>query len=698
MVPGQDGTPINLLAGRGSVDGDWSGDGIANHWYAAYDPSVFTPQLTTESPAEGIRCQKISIHKSSGPTSTFNLATGITVGTSPLRPNSTLQVTLRWRTSATITNTQWKLWGNWTDGFGGGGDVAMSNQDWIQPSSTWQFLSGQMAVPAHATSIVIGVYLSAQPGACSGDLYFDDVQVTDGQVFPTRPTKALNTFLTYEPYANWLDTGNLFDGGALHVWQDREALEASYPKFFSCVWVSLAYVTNNYGEAPENLFEYDWILQNHPDWFLRDSNGNIISAKGQSSLDLGNVSYQQALLQKLTAMAQRETWKRLFFDYLDVHAADNTLDGRWPANYANDAQWQAACTQMLLALQPLRQMGLKLIFNVAHAPSYTQPGLAWFPLMDGWQIEWSYVTQDWNSSNILYSPWSSWLWKFRSQSENPTKYVLMGHRLPDQYKAARRFGMASFLCAMSPKSYFGYCASATENSYSTDFEAPLGVPLGNYVVSAGNMITGALVSRKFANGEVVVNPTDTQTFTYNVSGWCKDLDDFYVAPGTIVVPPKVGLILINTQPSPMSLGGTVTLSGYTAAQSSMPVTIDILDPGTQTIRQTVTVPGGAFLMPLTVPVGSYDIRFRAPNTFLTKRIPNVALAMGFTSLNITLPNGDVNGSGSVDVFDLNSIYMEIGTSGPYPTALGYTDLTGDLQTNIFDMNVVFGGMGQVGDN
>lgn len=524
---------------------DWSGAGIADHWQAAFDPAVFAPSLSSTVFREGNASQKLSFQKTGGPTSSISLTTGLTMGAGPLQPGTTIQISFSYFASATTANTKWKVWGNWTDASGVGADVDLSQLAWLNPSPGWQTWTGSFFVPGNATSVVIGIYLAAQPGAAQGHFYIDDAHAYDGNYLPEFRTRALPTFSIYDPYPNWVDTGTYYDGAAFHAWHDRDAIEATYPNFLTMQWIRVAYVSNDYSETPENPFTYQYILENHPEWFLRDSNGEIISGKGQSSLDVGNVSYQQALIAKLLDYADRQNWRCLFLEYFDIHADHNTLDGRRPVNYPTDAQWQTACTSMFQALQPLRQRGIKLVANIAHVPSYMPPASTWMGLLDGMEIEWGYVTQDRTSIAILYSPYSSWLWKFRTQSENWGKIIIIGHRLPEEYLAARRYAMASFLLGMTTNTYFGFCESELLNGYSTDFEAPLGAPVGNYVVEMGSLLFGGLFSREFENGIVYVNPTDWQTYTIFKTGWHKDLEGNYVGPKYMVFPPKTAVILIK---------------------------------------------------------------------------------------------------------------------------------------------------------
>jgi uncharacterized repeat protein (TIGR01451 family) len=73
---------------------------------------------------------------------------------------------------------------------------------------------------------------------------------------------------------------------------------------------------------------------------------------------------------------------------------------------------------------------------------------------------------------------------------------------------------------------------------------PLGEPLAPYEIIQGNWDNGGLFLRRFQYGLVLVNPTDSTTYTFTPSQAYKNWDGQVVAANTpLTIPPKTGVVL-----------------------------------------------------------------------------------------------------------------------------------------------------------
>lgn len=549
---------LNLFAGRGDFEGDWSLDGVADKWTATFDKTVFTPSITSSTFYTGKRCQMIVVNKNNANAYAMNLIADMSTANRVLAPGSRLTVSFQYKTSSTVSNLSMKVYQNWTRADGTGGYRESQGLTAIAASTSWTKWQKEMAVPSDATSFQIGIYLYAKTGAASGTIYIDDFRATDGRIVPIPVNKPIRMTSLYDPMGtnrnDWMMTMQYLDGAAWHAWQDSEATDLLKPGFDGFNFVHAGYISNDYSISPDNPIPYSWILANHPEWFMKDLSGNVISYKGQTSMDVCNTAYQDMFAQKLTEMAVAGNFKALYLDYFDIHVKDNMLNLITPQGYT-DAQWQAGVTQFLTKLQNIRGMGIKLYANVAHAYLDAEPGLTWLGLLDGYSMEWGFVMQD-TQGNKVVSDWQSWKNKFTTLNYNTTKTLMIGHNLPETWVAERRYCLASYLCCMRPNTEIAFTRNFATPYWLPEFAAPIGTATGSYVVLQGNMTTGALISRAFTNGLVVVNPTDATTYTWNCPAGYSDLDGVAVAAGNKTLAPKSAVILVKAPNIRLTMSAT----------------------------------------------------------------------------------------------------------------------------------------------
>ncbi|GMV37323.1 MAG: hypothetical protein AMXMBFR61_18310 [Fimbriimonadales bacterium] len=553
---------FNMLEGIGSFEDDWDGDGFANWWGTIVDPvtkqpvynkSVFTVGLSSESPAHGIRSQRVAISKNDGSSYGLTFWAQTKVSDGALRPGSRVLLRFKYRTSETVQNVQWKVWYRCvlpSDPNVGYGEFQRSTV--LTPELTWREWQGEVYVPEDRTELHVGFHIMATAGNSSGTIWLDDVRLTDGRVYEPPFEKPIKLFYMYRQYKNWVETARRADAAGQHEYHNAPGIKALRPEFLNIHWMRVAYTADEDHYSLENLFPFSWVQANHPEWFLRDAEGNLMQGDNATSLDLGNTDYQDHLLARILELAPREKWDALLVEFLHQDRRLNTLNQRDPAGYATDAEWQAAVTGLLQKLQPLRQMGIKLIPNMGCTGILEEPGATWIQLCDGFIFEWGFAMQE-KDGSVFYSDWNSWRYKFLSLVNAGSKIIIVGHRLPDSWVAIRRYALASYLCGMSDNTYFGFATPETEAAWFDEFAAPLGRPTETYKVVAGNMSTGALIKRAFENGLVVVNPAETQTFLWTCPGVYQDLDGNVVEPGTKSLAPRTGLILLNAPKLVMSM-------------------------------------------------------------------------------------------------------------------------------------------------
>lgn len=134
---------------------------------------------------------------------------------------------------------------------------------------------------------------------------------------------------------------------------------------------------------------------------------------------------------------------------------------------------------------------------------------------------------------------------------------------------------------------------------------------------------------------------------------------------------------------PAAISGTLTLQGHVAPQT-VPITIQLFEPGTSNLvaSKPITLSAdGSYSTTFTIP-GTYDVRFSAASKFLARRVPSVGLSRvaAASTVNATLLNGDADGSGAVDIADLNIILLQFAGTGS-------GDLNGDGAVDLLDISM-----------
>jgi len=281
---------------------------------------------------------------------------------------------------------------------------------------------------------------------------------------------------------------------------------------------------------------------NHPDWFLRDPDGNRLVFVGNETshvMDVGNVAYQNAGLDQVIAKAKAGGFNGVFLD-------DANASLRWVIaggsvecpTYPTDAAWQAAVRSFLANVTPqLHQAGLSVIANIGG--STVTPGLwqSWNRRLDG-AMEESFGNGGAGRDSIEDG---QWLPKLRHAlwSEAHGKLSL-DHTVTSTRRGAR-YGFATMLLAANGENLF----SASEGAYTTEVWWPeyrtarsLGSPTGRYRV-----LRGGIYRRTFAHGLVLVNPHVTTSRRVRLRGT-------YSGSGlgrirSVVLGPTSGVVLVR---------------------------------------------------------------------------------------------------------------------------------------------------------
>lgn len=151
-------------------------------------------------------------------------------------------------------------------------------------------------------------------------------------------------------------------------------------------------------------------------------------------------------------------------------------------------------------------------------------------------------------------------------------------------------------------------------------------------------------------------------------------------------------VWLSTPKAATNLSGTVTMDGYAASPTTVNLTVDMINPFNNSVRQTASgaLNGSAGYSANVNDPGLYNLKYSAPR-FLIKRFSSVTL-LGNVVVNLSLILGDVNGDNVIDDTDLALVLERFGDSTGDPV-----DLNGDGIVDDTDLAIVLENFGTSGD-
>ena len=376
-----------------------------------------------------------------------------------------------------------------------------------------------------ALLLTIGSFISGQAKSQSG---------------PIMPERLINLAHFYKPPSNSdaptlaSKFGFVLLTGGDEVFRDRviaNGFTSTIPQYFTFLGIQdpgdcTSSTRNN--QVAYNAGDFCYISQNHPDWFLLDTNGQRIRMNPKSDvyrMDPGNPEWRKYFVIRVLEWQNRTGWSGLFLDYLESSLDDLKRNGTIPAKYPDDASYRGAILGFLefLRLNYSQPYGRPVLANItmglddATWSSYMQ-------YLDGamqerWAVGWSM------NEYVPVSKWQEDLVraeKFQSQG----KYMILV--APGNQTDTNRqiFTFASYLLISNGKAAFRYGNSDTYRDVwlYNNYQADLGTPLGPRYQS------GSLWRRDFTKGFVIVDPAN---HTASISSGNLSVSTFTCGPGAM---------------------------------------------------------------------------------------------------------------------------------------------------------------------
>ena len=569
VLCGQQSAPLNFFAHAGSCEMDFDKNGRVDYWYSSYRDGL-TPdqlQLSLDNAIRfaGVASQRVRLQRSGGSAGRFVIFVGVNFAAYH-KPNigEPLLVRLALRAEG-FQNASYTVYVST-----GSRRVELLPAT-RQDTGGWRQLSAVVPVESDASGapqFSLRIEIQASEGAASGTLWIDEAQAisTRTVIRMNRLPNGLRLVYTHlyrnrDPY-RYLDQTI---GAVVDIPNVATTLAHHHP---DVLWMPYCYmpatmVPSGYRHNAD-LYNYDDVSSNHPDWFLVDSNGQRILFDDTYYLDIGRSDVRERAWQSLRDFLNRCGRPR----YINLDNYDMRVGpGRYaPPNYPTNDLWIQAVVGWTEYLGSRLRNEFRFpdgsyprfVPNVAWAPGFwlrgipgvsqDAPGVATLPYMGGFLIEHIFTharptqgvttVDTYGTANDFTRPefWTQGRLRntIRLVSENTNKIAILMPTLwlnaPDS-RQKLRFAIAGCLIVQHDNTFVQIDPRREQEQYPDGYYppelfVPLGLPQGNFQILNGDIIVGGLFVREYQNGVVVWNPRHDATYTYTVprdwrgNTWC----------------------------------------------------------------------------------------------------------------------------------------------------------------------------------
>jgi len=265
---------------------------------------------------------------------------------------------------------------------------------------------------------------------------------------------------------------------------------------------------------------------NHPEWFIKDANGNDILAGDAWFLHLANVyddNYVKAWADDVVPELVANGWDGVLMDDVD------------PAGYPG---YPAAVERAMSYIGPRVQAAHKLaIANIGDWVNNMDTGIGWLKYLSGAMEE--HWTKWGDYAGDGYRDPMRWQWHLQEMQRTLAmgKMFFAVAQGPANDDADARYTLASLLLASDGQPYFQFSVCNRQQAWFPEYSYDLGTAKGSYSEDSQGVFW-----RWYSRGVVVVNPNDTSA-TVSFGGSYSGSGLTHATGATM--PAHTGLILLS---------------------------------------------------------------------------------------------------------------------------------------------------------
>lgn len=568
FVWAQQTAQLDFFAHAGECDIDYDKNGRADDVFFSTSPELnpahFQLSLDYNSKFEGLASQRIDFQRSEGAAgwASLNLYTSMD---SFLKPEVGEAILVRFALRAEgFQNATYAVFV--TTGSRRAyiiNPTSLSTDGWRQFSMVIPVETDAQGRPVFQFTLMI----EPRSGAAAGRIWVDSVRALSTRTVMRNGTLPCGIQVAvvnpqHDPYRDMDLPVCITIGSRRH----SAILSKHYPNTICAPYVYFSgTIVDSNARYNRDLYDYSDLNQNHPDWFLRDSNNQRMTRDNGSTfyVDVGRPEVRERAWQSLRDFMYRSgRHPYVFFDDVDMRIGANS-----PA-YNDINAWAQAVVGALnyIGSRLQSELGATIIPNVAWSPAFwlrgmnggaDAPGVATLPYLGGFLIEHAFTHARVSQNRITIlnygtastlNNWQQWTLRdqIRLATEYPDKIVVLLPTymlgLPDTQQKLR-FAIAGCLMVQHANTYVKIEPRGSNIQYPNGFYPPeLFVPLGrwteNYRILNGDIVTGGLFVRNYENGIVVWNPCNDRDFTFTVPRDLYDWDRNLIRAGTVVSIPR----------------------------------------------------------------------------------------------------------------------------------------------------------------
>lgn len=312
----------------------------------------------------------------------------------------------------------------------------------------------------------------------------------------------------------------------LNAWEGDllKKLKAANPKVKVYVYKDLSstrsYACKN-GKDDQHLpagLGYCDVRKNHPEWFLKGSNGKELlysGYEGHVQMDIGNPEYRKAWVSKVVASSKSTGFDGVFLDNA-LYTCDAYHSGECPPKYPDNVTFQEAYKGMLAEVRSaFKAAGLISVGNLTNARLHAGGWDAYGAYLDGGFDEW-WLT--FSSNRLLEDYPQGWRRQVAEVAvhEASGKMTWVQPHFDAGDEKAFRYALASLFMTTSGHAAIAEIAKtdgyADPTPWHAEYDWHLGHPAGAY-----RKVADKVFRRDFTCGVALVNANPTGSPAVRVS-------------------------------------------------------------------------------------------------------------------------------------------------------------------------------------
>jgi hypothetical protein len=257
-----------------------------------------------------------------------------------------------------------------------------------------------------------------------------------------------------------------------------------------------------HNQVAEIIGDFCSIVNQHPDWFLRDGLDALIAKDGSVLMDPSNLGWRNFWLERAKIDQEQYGWNGVFLDNVEASVDKVYEYGAIPKDSLTDASYQAAIEENLRFIYTtyFQPTGRPLYANIIGIKD-VEVWYRYLQYLDGVMLE--NFAVGWHEDD--YKEVKDWEIQMEmvEKTQSLGKTVILVSQGAELNNERQVFALASYLLVNNGKAYFRYTNDETydQSWLYENYNLNIGKPLGLRYQEGDTWV------RDYEHGKVSVNPT-----------------------------------------------------------------------------------------------------------------------------------------------------------------------------------------------